>query len=383
MTHAPRRRVGFTLIELLVVIAIIAILAAILFPVFAKAREKARQTTCINNQRQMATAITLYAQDHEEILPTAASVWGDLGLTKGVLVCPTAGVKVPNGYGYNATLSAVALGDVTAPAAMVLTSDAQAGTTGNLITDYDSHGDARHGKSLILACVDGHVAKEGGMLQQNTINKTLFARGYDLVFAPPGDLQSYAGPYTTTVAPAGWSRTAVMDMPAACFTTGGIVPNIKVEFEMSCSRAYNEVNNVGSFFSLYHPDTGAGGVVPTTEYGNYWPTSPSNISSAFSFGIEDRNFVGFSLLPISAAAPLAGVANNYTTSKFYRFSLVLIEGKRAFFSVSDGAARIGGTYLKRDVTALIGGANRKMTAYAGSGGAPLANSVKNITLNAW
>lgn len=55
-------RRGFTLIELLVVIAIIAILAAILFPVFAKAREKARQTTCSNNQRQLAVAILMATQ---------------------------------------------------------------------------------------------------------------------------------------------------------------------------------------------------------------------------------------------------------------------------------------------------------------------------------
>src|SRR5438105_3723205 len=54
------RRNGFTLIELLVVIAIIAILAAVLFPVFAQAREKARQTACLNNQKQLATAIGLY-----------------------------------------------------------------------------------------------------------------------------------------------------------------------------------------------------------------------------------------------------------------------------------------------------------------------------------
>ncbi|HAH86615.1 MAG TPA: hypothetical protein DCL60_04515 [Armatimonadetes bacterium] len=56
-------RKGFTLIELLVVIAIIAILAAILFPVFAKAREKARQTTCSSNLKQISTAIQMYAQD--------------------------------------------------------------------------------------------------------------------------------------------------------------------------------------------------------------------------------------------------------------------------------------------------------------------------------
>jgi prepilin-type N-terminal cleavage/methylation domain-containing protein/prepilin-type processing-associated H-X9-DG protein len=59
------RRRGFTLIELLVVIAIIAILAAILFPVFAKARAKARQTSCLSNQRQIATAILSYTQDYD------------------------------------------------------------------------------------------------------------------------------------------------------------------------------------------------------------------------------------------------------------------------------------------------------------------------------
>ncbi len=63
------RRHGFTLIELLVVIAIIAILAAILFPVFAKAREKARQSSCMNNTKQLAIACAQYAQDYDESVP--------------------------------------------------------------------------------------------------------------------------------------------------------------------------------------------------------------------------------------------------------------------------------------------------------------------------
>jgi prepilin-type N-terminal cleavage/methylation domain-containing protein/prepilin-type processing-associated H-X9-DG protein len=61
---------GFTLIELLVVIAIIAILAAILFPVFAQARENARRTSCLSNMKQVDTALLMYVQDYDESLPT-------------------------------------------------------------------------------------------------------------------------------------------------------------------------------------------------------------------------------------------------------------------------------------------------------------------------
>jgi prepilin-type N-terminal cleavage/methylation domain-containing protein/prepilin-type processing-associated H-X9-DG protein len=85
---AGKRR-GFTLIELLVVIAIIAILAAILFPVFAKAREAARATSCKNNAKQLATGWTMYTQDYDETtVPVRIGAAGSLAFRWNEIIQP-------------------------------------------------------------------------------------------------------------------------------------------------------------------------------------------------------------------------------------------------------------------------------------------------------
>jgi prepilin-type N-terminal cleavage/methylation domain-containing protein/prepilin-type processing-associated H-X9-DG protein len=106
----PRSRKGFTLIELLVVIAIIAILAAILFPVFARAREAARATQCRSNLKQLGTAVMMYTQDYDETLPIERTINPSMSViqfldpyikSKAVWDCPSQNPSAKSSIAYN------------------------------------------------------------------------------------------------------------------------------------------------------------------------------------------------------------------------------------------------------------------------------------------
>lgn len=135
---------GFTLIELLVVIAIIAILAAILFPVFAKAREKARQSSCLSNIKQVGLAFMQYSQDYDERLPAGYSGgvgWWTSAITPymkntQILTCPSKkanypgyGVPYPNIMG-DAAPGGVSIGAIDDAASALLFAEAESDTGG-------------------------------------------------------------------------------------------------------------------------------------------------------------------------------------------------------------------------------------------------------------
>jgi prepilin-type N-terminal cleavage/methylation domain-containing protein/prepilin-type processing-associated H-X9-DG protein len=203
---ALRLRRAFTLVELLVVIAIIALLAAILFPVFAQAREKGRAVTCASNLRNLATAMLMYAQDYDERLPPAViptstrpffAAWHDLidpyVKNKQVWLCPSSDIPPTDAdgtptshFGYNAfylanlrldfsnvgtTAAGVHLGAVAEPAGTVLLADARASKEKNrcgpdgkyLLPPSQAAIDcwgwpaARHNDGCNVAWLDGHV----------------------------------------------------------------------------------------------------------------------------------------------------------------------------------------------------------------------------------
>lgn len=193
-------RKGFTLIELLVVIAIIAILAAILFPVFARAREAARATSCASNLKQLGTAFIMYVQDYDERFMPGGQAAGTCPLdrlqpytkNRQIWVCPSddnAAVRAMTSplnvsYNINNQIAGDVDGSIYRPSEIVVTHDSDPGelgwTEGNtwdsgLTTDWPhvrANGNGRnshllswfqrHNAAFNVLFYDGHVKKHRG-----------------------------------------------------------------------------------------------------------------------------------------------------------------------------------------------------------------------------
>ena len=170
------KRSGFTLIELLVVIAIIAILAAILFPVFAKAREKARQSSCLSNVKQLSLGFLQYAQDFDERMPQhRCNAPGNVqGLcyfqqiepylkNAQIMKCPSSnlaayGAPYPNlDYGFNIHFAGDPLGKSEFPAQQIMMAESRNGYTGH--ASYYFHCDeiTGHNEGINAGYIDGHA----------------------------------------------------------------------------------------------------------------------------------------------------------------------------------------------------------------------------------
>jgi prepilin-type N-terminal cleavage/methylation domain-containing protein/prepilin-type processing-associated H-X9-DG protein len=192
------KRRGFTLIELLVVIAIIAILAAILFPVFAKAREKARQSSCLNNVKQISLGLIQYVQDYDERFPYGSSIpirdhWESLWVAMQpyikntqVYICPSDSLRsclsggvpanwgaeytnFPLSYGYDYMLEGQSLGSVQYPAETGVFAEMNSrpyfyqqgnalpsGGIGIGYTSAPTRLDSRHNDGMNIGYIDGH-----------------------------------------------------------------------------------------------------------------------------------------------------------------------------------------------------------------------------------
>jgi len=301
---------GFTLIELLVVIAIIAVLAAILFPVFAKAREKARQTQCINNQKQICVAINMYIQDNDELFfpgdtSGSAAIWTSyinafMGPASPMFHCPSqedangidATASNPD-YGFNPNLFGTPIGMINNPAMGLMIFDLTPRQTNtsctlqSLLTDFSS----RHGNGTIVSCVDGHVAFVN-VPNPRLAASTILNAGY-LLFPSSNGGGGVDGSLVATYSNMNCcSRVATLLSLPSGFASAGSAISYRMECDItpSVSNYQNFTTNIGSWT----------GTVSMFDDGTFTPTNTSNfypggISPCYRYSLNTEGAVGVGL----------------------------------------------------------------------------------------
>ena len=298
-------RGGFTLIELLVVIAIIALLAAILFPVFSAAREKARMTSCMNNQRQLVTALLMYVQDNGNKFPPATTVWSGLGLPTKVYQCPSVSKSAGTtfNYGYGSGFGGMALGDLQKPSSTVVFADIlKSGSNNDNILYSPGDIDIRHNghQSFIVAAADGHVvtvtipaanSDPGWAIYQAGLTPAL-GMGYSI------QLQNCPGPLLKIGASSRWYIDGT-----AWGTAGYFTPSLA----LGCApyKMPTWVSNPGGIVPYVYSDT-VGGTLLTTNGTNCLP--------GFTAGGDAANCYSSWKATLGTTAVLSGLTSSMVTN---------------------------------------------------------------------
>ncbi len=386
--RSPQAGVGFTLIELLVVIAIIAILAAILFPVFAKAREKARQTQCISNQRQISVAINMYCQDNNEtFMPNDGSTWSSKLAAyneSSVYDCPTktgTGNRSAPEYGFNYFMLGSALGDIPNPSTTVMVADYNVDKpqAGYVIKDFDTDLDPRHNQGLILACSDGHAQYETMKGLTSQMCSTLMKRSYDL-FVGAALISTDTGTYSGTEAANAWYRTNFITMPAGTYADSTVSPAVALPTYVRVEADFSSTNQNYLLCYLTLWDDGSGAAT-----GSGWQlNSGLGMVPASSLAVGFNWWPGYyySIWYNSAAAPIANsAATAFPASKIapasYKYVVQVVYGKKIYFSVYDGLTLLSMVGVTKDISGIMKQTNTKMAQYNGSNGGQ-SGSVTNI-----
>jgi prepilin-type N-terminal cleavage/methylation domain-containing protein len=358
---------GFTLIELLVVIAIIAILAAILFPVFARAREKARQTTCTSNQRQLTASIQMYVQDHDEEFPGSTSIWKDVNVDPGALVCPTAGKSMTIGYGYNNYIAGRAMGMVNDPSRALMISDcSSSAATKNILTDFDVDPDPRHSNSIVIGCVDGHV--DSYTIKDLTSSRLVqLMKAYDLF---PGQQLITAFPDISTVNVGGkWVKGAMQTLPSPALKKSD-APDMMFTFTIFTDTSAGTLMGgyQGYIVSMYDPGTADAATIAAKNWNSNPESGGTPVGSSISVGChgdwnhhwKDNNSHGENYVYAASASAPSQLIYSTTTNgsdrptRIHKWTVLLLnKGTQMIATLTYSTNRVLIFNVKKDFSAVM------------------------------